>query len=407
MRGLDAGEGVLDREDVAGDDRLVQPAVLVDAGESEQIAAGVGLALVDVVDADHGADRVLEPGELEDQLDLLADGAGADRHRHRLGQRPDEGDGAVADGQLAADLVLVAVDLVAEHRLAQLGGRLDAAQLEGALDDLGVGVAGELAEVGLLGELDAALGEGVAKQPVEQRLVIGDGPVEVEDDGTQRQGTGEGSHPGAAANRFPCGEGAGNSGGIVTGAGARPRPGAAGRGSRRRAARGRPDQRELQGDRGRARYVVRRWSDDGGLLAIDRDNEHENSVRAAEAGVGAPVVAYLPEHGALVFEFLEGRTLRPRTCARRLPAERVADACRAPARRGALPRRLRHVRDPAAATWASSTSAASGCPTATASSSRRCERIQEALAGRPEDTVPCNNDLLAENFIDSGDGASG
>ena len=42
--------------------------------------------------------------------------------------------------------------------------------------------------------------------------------------------------------------------------------------------------------------MVRLWSDDGALLAIDRDNEHENSVKAAAAGVGAPVVAYLPEH---------------------------------------------------------------------------------------------------------------
>src|ERR1019366_2311286 len=47
-------------------------------------------------------------------------------------------------------------------------------------------------------------------------------------------------------------------------------------------------------------YVVRRWSDDTGLLAIDRDNEYENSVRAAEVGVGAGVVAYLPEHNTMV-----------------------------------------------------------------------------------------------------------
>src|SRR5687767_5055446 len=59
------------------------------------------------------------------------------------------------------------------------------------------------------------------------------------------------------------------------------------------------------------RYVVRRWSDDTGLLAIDRDAEYENSVRAAEVGVGAAVLAYLPEHNAMVFEFIEGRTMHP------------------------------------------------------------------------------------------------
>src|SRR3954465_12595101 len=42
-------------------------------------------------------------------------------------------------------------------------------------------------------------------------------------------------------------------------------------------------------------YVVRVSSKDAGLLAIDRDNEYQNSVAAADAGVGAGVVAYLPE----------------------------------------------------------------------------------------------------------------
>ena len=63
--------------------------------------------------------------------------------------------------------------------------------------------------------------------------------------------------------------------------------------------------RNYRVDAGGRSYVVRRWSDEGALLSIDRDNEHDNSVRAAEAGVGAPVVAYLPEDRALVIEFVE------------------------------------------------------------------------------------------------------
>jgi thiamine kinase-like enzyme len=35
---------------------------------------------------------------------------------------------------------------------------------------------------------------------------------------------------------------------------------------------------------------------------------------------------------------------------------------------------------------------------------RHVRRIEEAMAVRDEGTVPCNNDLLAENFIDVGDG---
>lgn len=67
-------------------------------------------------------------------------------------------------------------------------------------------------------------------------------------------------------------------------------------------------------------FVVRMWSDDGALLAIDRDNEYANSRRAAAVGVGAPVVAYLPDLNALVIEFVEGRTLSARS-PRRIPAD--------------------------------------------------------------------------------------
>src|SRR6266446_684478 len=54
-------------------------------------------------------------------------------------------------------------------------------------------------------------------------------------------------------------------------------------------------------------FVARVWSP-GDLLAINRDHEHRNSVAAAAAGVGAPVVAYRPEHGLLVLGFINGKT---------------------------------------------------------------------------------------------------
>ena len=79
---------------------------------------------------------------------------------------------------------------------------------------------------------------------------------------------------------------------------------------------------------GAGTYVVRRWSEDSGLLAIDRDNEYENSVRAAEVGVGAPVIAYLPALNTLVIEFLPGRTLTARALHEAGRMAAVADACR-------------------------------------------------------------------------------
>ena len=74
----------------------------------------------------------------------------------------------------------------------------------------------------------------------------------------------------------------------------------------------------------------------------------------------------------------------------------------APARRRAVSSTTSTCSRSSAANRASSRSAASACPTATSSSSRRCARSSRRCACAPEPTVPCNNDLLAENFIDVG-----
>jgi thiamine kinase-like enzyme len=150
-------------------------------------------------------------------------------------------------------------------------------------------------------------------------------------------------------------------------------------------------------------YVVRRWSDDTGLLAIDRDNEHWNSVRAAETGVGAPVVAYLPEHNAMVFGFIEGRTMSPGDLRDGDHIARVADACRRlhGARRfrddfdmfETQPRYLGIVQE-----------RGFRLPDRYLEFAPHAAAIREAFAVREEATVPCNNDLLAENFILGSDG---
>src|SRR5690242_21676888 len=74
-------------------------------------------------------------------------------------------------------------------------------------------------------------------------------------------------------------------------------------------------------------FVIRVSGKDTGLLAIDRENEAHNTRCAAEAGVGAPFVAYVPEHDALVLEFLDGEVMDAEKMRRgdRLPA--VARAC--------------------------------------------------------------------------------
>ena len=149
----------------------------------------------------------------------------------------------------------------------------------------------------------------------------------------------------------------------------------------------------------RGRYVVRRWSDDTGLLAIDRDNEYENSVRAAEAGVGAGVVAYLPEHNTMVIEWLDGESLSAEALrGGGALLEQVAAACRRlhGARRfrddfdmfEIQPRYLKIVHE-----------RGFRLPERYGEFVPHVAAIREAFALRDEGTVPCNNDLLAENFM--------
>jgi thiamine kinase-like enzyme len=151
------------------------------------------------------------------------------------------------------------------------------------------------------------------------------------------------------------------------------------------------------------RAVVVRVAQPGSeLLAIDRNNEHHNTLAAAEAGVGAPVVQYLPDAGMLVVEFLEGRAFTDDDLRHGGHLARVAAACRqlhaGPRFRDdfdmfAIQRRyLRLV-----------TERGFRLPERYLEFGAQVERIERAFAVRRGATVPCNNDLLAGNFIDDGD----
>jgi thiamine kinase-like enzyme len=153
---------------------------------------------------------------------------------------------------------------------------------------------------------------------------------------------------------------------------------------------------------GRA-YVVRVSAKDAGLLAIDRENEYENTVAAAEAGVGAAVIAYLPQRGVLVLEFIEGRTQSPEDLRRGDKLDWVAAACRKlhGARRFRDDFNMFRIRQ----RYLSLVQERGfRLPDGYVDYEPHVRRIEQAMAIRGEGTVPCNNDLLAENFIDVGDG---
>ena len=148
-------------------------------------------------------------------------------------------------------------------------------------------------------------------------------------------------------------------------------------------------------------YVVRVSSKDAGLLAIDRENEYLNSVAAAEAGVGAGVVAYLPDQSILVLEFIEGTTQTAQDLQRGDTLDLVAAACRQ--LHGA--RRFRddfNMFDIQRRYLGLVQEHGFRLPDRYLEFEPQVRAIEEAMAVRDEGTVPCNNDLLAENFIDVG-----
>lgn len=147
------------------------------------------------------------------------------------------------------------------------------------------------------------------------------------------------------------------------------------------------------------RDVVVRWAlGDATLLGIDRDAEAANTATAAESGAGPAVLEYRPDLSLLVIEFLEGRALEDRDFGDPEVLRRAAEANR---RLHAGPRfangfdmfarqatYLRTVRE--RGYW---------LPPGYAEHEDAWAGVRRALTSTHRATVPCNNDLLAANFI--------
>jgi thiamine kinase-like enzyme len=148
-------------------------------------------------------------------------------------------------------------------------------------------------------------------------------------------------------------------------------------------------------------FVARISSGGSELLAIDRDCEYRNSVTAAAAGAGAPVIEYRPQDSLLVIGYIEGRTFGAADVAAAANIPRIAAACRR-LHEGALfgndfdmfriQRRYLSV----------ARSRGFRVPAGYDDLLPQFSAAEKALAVRAEGTVPCNNDLLPANFIDDG-----
>jgi thiamine kinase-like enzyme len=149
-------------------------------------------------------------------------------------------------------------------------------------------------------------------------------------------------------------------------------------------------------------YVARCTDSSSNFLGIDRDEEYYNTKMAEQAGVGAPVIDYRPDLGIMLLGYLNGKTLCNDDFQRQGVVAKVAAGCRelhrGPRFRGRFdmferqPRYLKTVRDNGFK-----------IPLDYLDHADTFARIETALTATDQTTVPCNNDLLAGNFIEDGE----
>jgi thiamine kinase-like enzyme len=149
-------------------------------------------------------------------------------------------------------------------------------------------------------------------------------------------------------------------------------------------------------------FVARISAGGSELLAIDRDCEYRNSVSAAAAGAGPPVIEYRPQDRLLVIGYIEGRTFGAADVGAAANIPRIAAACRR-LHEGApfgndfdmfdIQRRYLSV----------ARSRGFTIPAGYDDLRPQFTAIEKALAARATATVPCHNDLLPANFIDDGE----
>ncbi len=149
------------------------------------------------------------------------------------------------------------------------------------------------------------------------------------------------------------------------------------------------------------RYFVRLPGESTELLAIDRDNEHFNTKAAAETGVGPRVIDYLPKYSIMVLEFIQGETMSNEKLQAPGMPDRIAESLK---KLHAGPRFLTDFNMFRLTEYYLDICDQRGIKIPEGYPERlpTVERIEKAMAVQPIQLVPCNNDLLAENYIDDG-----
>jgi len=147
-------------------------------------------------------------------------------------------------------------------------------------------------------------------------------------------------------------------------------------------------------------YVMRVSDRATSLLGIDRTNERINTLRAFQAGVGAAVIDSLPEENVLVISWIEAKTLRaedlhsqPELLPRIAASLRMLHA-------GPKFHRNFYFPDVRKEYLKIVLNNNYFLPDDYLKIELLIIELEKILASNSEPLVPCNNDLLAENFMD-------
>jgi thiamine kinase-like enzyme len=138
------------------------------------------------------------------------------------------------------------------------------------------------------------------------------------------------------------------------------------------------------------------------MLAIDREAEYLNSRAAAASGASPRVVEFVPEHHLLVVDYVDGTTLTPTDLRSSATLTRIAESVR---RLHQGPRFVSEfdMFDVQRTYLKTVQDRGYRLPDRYLEFMPQVERIEQALSAVDVPTVPCNNDLLAANFVDDGD----
>ena len=155
---------------------------------------------------------------------------------------------------------------------------------------------------------------------------------------------------------------------------------------------------EVDGDR----YVVRIPGAATELLAVDRANERHNAAAASATGVSPRIVEVLEDLDVMVIEYIQGTTMSAEALRTPEQVRRIA----ASLRRLHAGRRFLQDFDMFRLTdfyLGVCSEREIRIPDGFRGHLDDVARIERTLARRPLPTVPCHNDLLAENYIDDGE----